>query len=178
MADWKSKVLINLVITEDMVDYVMEKYGNKWLLDDDVGHEILDDELKREFEKQQRLKERIILDSDTSLSSESLERSSFSDIPPSTNAFQTSSDNACDSSSEDTFDSDDTWEQKKTIKKDTSKSKNTAPCKLLKFYDDSTSDDQKTLFKGKPGKSSIFLKEEKVQSQKRFMLQFYQYRPM
>nr|GFA08517.1 hypothetical protein [Tanacetum cinerariifolium] len=40
-----------------MVDYVMEKYGNKWLLDDDISDEILDDLLKRKFEKQQRLKE-------------------------------------------------------------------------------------------------------------------------
>ncbi|GKB09986.1 hypothetical protein Tco_0843909, partial [Tanacetum coccineum] len=40
-----------------MVDYVMEKYDNKWLLDDDVSDEILDDLLKREFKKQQRLKD-------------------------------------------------------------------------------------------------------------------------
>ncbi|GKA73179.1 hypothetical protein Tco_0779395 [Tanacetum coccineum] len=150
MADWKSEVLNKLVITKEMVDYVMEKYGNKCLVDDDVGDEILDDLLKREFEKQQRLKadkgkellkddkasltgidilddpkrridnveviltrqreksqgnrgvwmvflgditnyilvaELIILDSDTSSSIESLNRSSFSKIPPSTHPF-------------------------------------------------------------------------------------------
>ncbi|GKB40908.1 hypothetical protein Tco_0885850 [Tanacetum coccineum] len=173
MADWKSEVLNKLVITKEMVDYVMEKYGNKCLVDDDVGDEILDDLLKREFEKQQRLKgkellkddkasltridilddpkrridnvevvlnkakrkiqrkhvivhfifsditnyilvaELIILDLDTSSSIESLNRSSFSKIPPSTHPFQTSSDNAIDSSSEHTLSLTDVVETKR-----------------------------------------------------------------
>ncbi|GJW20155.1 hypothetical protein Tco_0030777 [Tanacetum coccineum] len=58
MADWKLEVLKNLVITEEIVHYVIEKYGNNWLLDNDVSDEILDDILKREFKKQHRVKDK------------------------------------------------------------------------------------------------------------------------
>ncbi|GJW72015.1 hypothetical protein Tco_0128932 [Tanacetum coccineum] len=53
MADWKSEVLNNLVIIEDMVDYVMEKYDEKGkdILKNDkaslTGPHILDDLEKR-----------------------------------------------------------------------------------------------------------------------------------
>ncbi|GJZ34239.1 hypothetical protein Tco_0579675 [Tanacetum coccineum] len=260
MADWKSKVLQNLVITEETVDYVMEKYGNSWLLDNDVSDEILDDILKREFEKQQRVKyqkgkgdfkatgtdiiddvdkensnvevvikkpknkklkekilwnvkgvfgwifkhnlkvlslrhpfhmkftnyillvEVIILDSDTSTYS--------LDSPPSTHPFKTSSDNEFDSRYEDSCNYDDSWQPTKGVNKITSKSvlkgkhvtssvsdkgrkgstskksscfksKPTKTCKVLKFIDDSSSDDHGNVFRGKPGRSSVYSKGKK-----------------
>ncbi|GJZ68915.1 hypothetical protein Tco_0632465 [Tanacetum coccineum] len=40
----------------EMIDYVLEKYENKWLVEDAISNEILDDLLRREFSKQQREK--------------------------------------------------------------------------------------------------------------------------
>ncbi|GJR98022.1 hypothetical protein Tco_0270196 [Tanacetum coccineum] len=58
MADsWKSMDLSKLIINDDMIDYVLEKYENNCQLDDAIGDEILDDLLKREWEKQQRVKD-------------------------------------------------------------------------------------------------------------------------
>nr|GEX42062.1 hypothetical protein [Tanacetum cinerariifolium] len=39
-----------------MIDYVLEKYENNWQVDDAIADEILDDLLKRERDKQQRVK--------------------------------------------------------------------------------------------------------------------------
>ncbi|GJZ92381.1 hypothetical protein Tco_0664446 [Tanacetum coccineum] len=40
----------------EMIDYVLEKYENKWLVEDVISNEILDDLLRREFSKQQHEK--------------------------------------------------------------------------------------------------------------------------
>ncbi|GJR53030.1 hypothetical protein Tco_1403551 [Tanacetum coccineum] len=40
-----------------MIDYVLEKYRNNWQVDDAIADEILDDLLKREWDKQQRVKD-------------------------------------------------------------------------------------------------------------------------
>ncbi|GKB48215.1 hypothetical protein Tco_0898968 [Tanacetum coccineum] len=53
----KSMYLYKLVINDEMIDYVLEKYGNKWQVDDVISNEILNDLLKREFNKQQRVKD-------------------------------------------------------------------------------------------------------------------------
>ncbi|GJY99512.1 hypothetical protein Tco_0516942 [Tanacetum coccineum] len=105
--------------------------------------------------KKKKLKEKvIILDSDAS--TKSLERSSFSDIPPSTHPFKTSFDNAFDSRYEDTCNSDDTWEPKKTVTKITSKyvlkGKPGTSSVILK----AGKDDHGTVFKGKPRTTSVF----------------------
>nr|GEW52805.1 hypothetical protein [Tanacetum cinerariifolium] len=52
--------LSKLIINDDMIDYVFEKYENNCQLDDAIGDEILGDLLKREREreKQQRVKGR------------------------------------------------------------------------------------------------------------------------
>nr|GEZ60207.1 hypothetical protein [Tanacetum cinerariifolium] len=136
----------------------------------------------------------IILGSDTNIYS--LERNSFSGSSPSSHPFQKFSDNAFDSRYEDTCNSDDSWEPTKAVNKITSKSvlkgkhgtssvsfkgrkgstsrkgscsksTKTKPCKVLKFLDDSSSDDHEivleddsssddhdSVFKGKLGSSS------------------------
>ncbi|GKA80667.1 hypothetical protein Tco_0787359 [Tanacetum coccineum] len=43
--------------SDDMIDYVLEKYRNNWQVDDAIADEILDDLLKRERDKQQRVKD-------------------------------------------------------------------------------------------------------------------------
>ncbi|GKB03644.1 hypothetical protein Tco_0831787 [Tanacetum coccineum] len=191
--------LYKLVINDEMIDYVLEKYGNKWQVDDVISNEILDDLLKREFNKQQRVKDEkgkmtkekrplkddkrkltgikiavdlekriqnveidlnkakekmlmeravIIIDSDTSSNSDDIPpgteilETSSDDIPPITHPFQTSSDDTIKSSSKDTFSSDDTWEQK------------------------NISDDQRTIFKGKPASSSISFQGKQALSSK------------
>ncbi|GJT21275.1 hypothetical protein Tco_0891212 [Tanacetum coccineum] len=43
-------------LNKNLKDYVMDTYGDKWLLENNVNDEILDDLLKREFKIQQRSK--------------------------------------------------------------------------------------------------------------------------
>ncbi|GJZ21075.1 hypothetical protein Tco_0558114 [Tanacetum coccineum] len=76
--------------------------------------------------------------------------------------------------------SDDTWEPRKVVIKNTSKSVSvkgrigstskkvscskstkTKPFKDLKFFDDSSSDDQGNVFRGKPGRTSVYSKGNK-----------------
>nr|GEW17972.1 transposase, MuDR, MULE transposase domain protein [Tanacetum cinerariifolium] len=83
---------------------------------------------------------------------ESLERRSLSNIPPSTHPFETFSDNAFDSRLEDTCNFNETWEPKKLLKI-TSKS--------------DLKDDQRSVFYVKPGTSSIYCKGKKASSSKK-----------
>ncbi|GJU65616.1 hypothetical protein Tco_1247451 [Tanacetum coccineum] len=72
------------------------------------------------------------------------------------NPFQVSSDDTLRSSSEDTFSSDSTWEQKK----------------LLKWYDDLSSEEQRTVYKGRPGSSSrnaVITKSKKPKSRSKHL---------
>ncbi|GKE28726.1 hypothetical protein Tco_1444110 [Tanacetum coccineum] len=39
-----------------MIDYVLHKYGSNWQVHDAIADDILDDLLKREWEKQKRMK--------------------------------------------------------------------------------------------------------------------------
>ncbi|GJZ35947.1 hypothetical protein Tco_0581764 [Tanacetum coccineum] len=125
---------------------------------DDVDKENVNVEvvLKKPKNKKLKRKEVIILDSDTGIYS--LERSSFSNSPPSSHPFKKFSDNAFDSSSV-------SFKGRKgsTSKRGScSKFTKTKPCKVLKFFDDSSSDDHGTVvrddhgsvFRGKPGSSS------------------------
>ncbi|GKC93528.1 hypothetical protein Tco_1158970 [Tanacetum coccineum] len=49
--------LDKLVITDEMINYVMAKYGNKWQVGDAIVDVILDDLLQKEFNKQERVKD-------------------------------------------------------------------------------------------------------------------------
>ncbi|GKA77714.1 hypothetical protein Tco_0784251 [Tanacetum coccineum] len=116
-----------LVINDEMIGYVLVKYGNKWHVNDAIADVILDDLLQKEFNKQERVKEVIIIDSDTSSDdthpSTHLFQTRFDDTHPSTHPFQTSSNDTHPSietlktSSDNTCSSDNTWEQKNQFKK-------------------------------------------------------------
>ena len=44
--------LNKFVVKDDMIDYVLHKYGNNWQVHDAIVDDILDDLSKREWEKQ------------------------------------------------------------------------------------------------------------------------------
>ncbi|GKC04186.1 hypothetical protein Tco_0995796 [Tanacetum coccineum] len=48
--------LNKFVVKDDMIDYVLHKYGSNWQVHDAIADDILDDLLKREWEKQKRVK--------------------------------------------------------------------------------------------------------------------------
>nr|GEZ68492.1 hypothetical protein [Tanacetum cinerariifolium] len=57
MADsWKAIDLNRFIVKDDMIDYVLHKYGSNWQVHDAIDDDILDDLLKREWEKQKRVK--------------------------------------------------------------------------------------------------------------------------
>ncbi|GJV73327.1 hypothetical protein Tco_1493322 [Tanacetum coccineum] len=57
MADsWKAMDLNKFIVKDDMIDYVLHKYGSNWQVHDAIADDILDDLLKREWEKQKRVK--------------------------------------------------------------------------------------------------------------------------
>nr|GEW38689.1 hypothetical protein [Tanacetum cinerariifolium] len=57
MADsWKTMDLNKFVVKDDMIDYVLHKYRSNWQVHDAIADDILDDLLKREWEKQKRMK--------------------------------------------------------------------------------------------------------------------------
>ncbi|GJW92656.1 hypothetical protein Tco_0170209 [Tanacetum coccineum] len=57
MADsWKAMDLNRFVVKDDMIDYVLHKYRSNWQVHDAIADDILDDLLKREWEKQKRVK--------------------------------------------------------------------------------------------------------------------------
>ncbi|GJZ72160.1 hypothetical protein Tco_0636011 [Tanacetum coccineum] len=125
MADsWKAIDLNRFIVKDDMIDYVH----------DAIADDILDDLLKRKWEKQKRVKCKcikvIITESDTSYdyfpaqttSDEGFDHNPFqatSDESSDNNPFQVtsneSSDDTLKSSSEDTCISDYNWEQKKLL---------------------------------------------------------------
>ncbi|GJV55957.1 hypothetical protein Tco_1456962 [Tanacetum coccineum] len=84
---WKAMDLNRFVVNDDMIDYVLHMYGSNWQVHDAIADDILDDLLKREWEKQKRMK----YDKKKVTSDES-------------------SDDTLKSSSEDTCSSDCTWE--------------------------------------------------------------------
>ncbi|GKD29656.1 hypothetical protein Tco_1240434 [Tanacetum coccineum] len=45
------------VVTEEMVDYVLAKYGNKWEVDEPIADVILDDLLQRTFNETKLVKD-------------------------------------------------------------------------------------------------------------------------
>ncbi|GJS41406.1 hypothetical protein Tco_0566449 [Tanacetum coccineum] len=53
---WKAMDLNNFVVKDDMIDYVLHMYGSNWQVHDAIADDILDDLLKREWEKQKRVK--------------------------------------------------------------------------------------------------------------------------
>ncbi|GJR26869.1 hypothetical protein Tco_1103101 [Tanacetum coccineum] len=57
MADsWKAMDLNKFVVKNDMIDYVLHMYGSNWQVHDAIADDTLDDLLKREWEKQKRVK--------------------------------------------------------------------------------------------------------------------------
>nr|GEV86063.1 hypothetical protein [Tanacetum cinerariifolium] len=57
MADsWKAMDLNKFVVKDDMIDYVLHMYVSNWQVHDAIADDILDDLLKREWEKQKRVK--------------------------------------------------------------------------------------------------------------------------
>ncbi|GJS49490.1 hypothetical protein Tco_0599611 [Tanacetum coccineum] len=153
---WKAMYLNRFVVKDDIIDYVLQKYGSNWQVHDAIADDKLNVLLKREWEKQKRVKydkrKVIIIESDISYdyfpaqttSDEGSDHNPFqatfdesSDHKPFQVTSNESSDDTLKSSSEDTCSSDCTWEQKK----------------VLKWYDDLSSDDQMTIYKGRQGSS-------------------------
>ncbi|GJZ94101.1 hypothetical protein Tco_0666304 [Tanacetum coccineum] len=164
-----------------MVDYVHENYGTSWLFNNEVSDEILEDLLKRVYENQQRVKDdkatgtEIIDDVDKENVNVEVVLNK-----PKNNKLKGKELIILDS---DTCNSDDSWEPTKSVNKinsksvlkgkhgtsyvsfkgrkgspskkgSCSKSIKTKPWKVLKFYDDSSSDDHGSVFRGKPGSTS------------------------
>ncbi|GKE04372.1 hypothetical protein Tco_1396390 [Tanacetum coccineum] len=113
--------LNKFVVKDDMIKYVLHKYGSNWQVHDAIVDDILDDLLKREWEKQKRVKydkiKVIFIESDTNY--DYFPAQTTSDEGSDHNPFQATSDESSDdtlkSSSEDTCSSDCTWEQKKLL---------------------------------------------------------------
>ncbi|GJR17037.1 hypothetical protein Tco_0965564 [Tanacetum coccineum] len=175
---WKAMDLNGFVVKDDMIDYVLHKYGSNWQIHDAIANDILNDLLKKV----------IIIESDTSYdyftsqttSDEGSDHSPFqatSDESSDHNPFQVtydeSSDDTLKSSSEDTCSSDCTWEQKKASKRkpgsrstqakkafygkqgsSSAEAKQaTIPSEIVQWYDDLSSGDQRTIYKGRQGSS-------------------------
>ncbi|GJS76140.1 hypothetical protein Tco_0726021 [Tanacetum coccineum] len=149
---WKAMDLNRFVVKDDVIDYFLHKYGSNWHVYDDIADDILDDLLKREWEKQKHVKydkrKVIIIESDISYdyfpaqttSDEGSDHNPFqatSDESSDHNPFQVTSDESSDdtlkSSSEDTCSSD---SKKATIPSD-----------------DLSLDDQRSIYKGRQGSS-------------------------
>nr|GEW88428.1 hypothetical protein [Tanacetum cinerariifolium] len=57
MADsWKAMDLNKFVVKDHMIDYVLHKYRSNWQVHDVIADDMLDDLLKRKWEKQKRVK--------------------------------------------------------------------------------------------------------------------------
>ncbi|GKB90370.1 hypothetical protein Tco_0962642 [Tanacetum coccineum] len=106
---WKAMDLNRFVVKDDMIDYVLHKYGSNWQVHDVIADDILDDLLKKEWEKHKRVKW-----SDHNPFQATSDESS--DHKPFQVTSDESSDDTLKSSSEDTCSSDCTWEQKKASK--------------------------------------------------------------
>ncbi|GKB69820.1 hypothetical protein Tco_0931232 [Tanacetum coccineum] len=137
MADsWKSMDLNKFVVKDDMIDYVLHKYGSNWQVHDAIADDILDDLFKREWQKKATSDESSDPHPFKATSDESSDHNPFqvtSDESSDHNPFQATSDESSDhnpfqvtsdessedtlkSSSKDTCSSDCTWEQKKLLK--------------------------------------------------------------
>nr|GEW21325.1 hypothetical protein [Tanacetum cinerariifolium] len=53
----KGKDSTKLVVTDEIIEYVWAKYGNKWQVDDTMADVILDDLLQKEFNEHERMKD-------------------------------------------------------------------------------------------------------------------------
>ncbi|GJU04935.1 hypothetical protein Tco_1121365 [Tanacetum coccineum] len=136
--------LNKFVVKDDMIDYVLHKYGSNWYIHDAIADDIRDDLLKREWEKQQGVK---YTSYDyfpfQATSDKSSDHNPFQ-VSSDHNHFQASSDDTLKSSSEDTFSSDSTWEQSKASKrKPWSRSTKRKKKDLMR-----------TVYKGRAGSSS------------------------
>ncbi|GJS15717.1 hypothetical protein Tco_0410189 [Tanacetum coccineum] len=174
MADsWKAMDLNRFVVKDDMIDYVLHKYGSNWQVHDAIADDILDDLLKRGWEKQKRVKyekrkimhinkrkEKMVMGRDTSYdyfpaqttSNEGSDHNPFqatSDESSDHNPFQVTSDESSDDtlklSFEDTCSSD--WSSSTEAKKATISSE------IIQWYNDLCLDDQRTIYKGRRGSS-------------------------
>nr|GEV83695.1 transposase (putative), gypsy type [Tanacetum cinerariifolium] len=97
MADsWKAMDLNKFVVKDNMIDYVLHKYGSNWQVHDAIADGILDDSLKRDY-----------------------------DHNPFQVTSDENSDDTLKLSFEDTCSSDCTWEQKKASKEPGSRSTQT-----------------------------------------------------
>ncbi|GKF16602.1 hypothetical protein Tco_0061520, partial [Tanacetum coccineum] len=53
----KGKDSTKLVVTDEIIEYVWAKYGNKWQVDDAMADVILDDLLQKKFNEHERVKD-------------------------------------------------------------------------------------------------------------------------
>ncbi|GKD15822.1 hypothetical protein Tco_1204980, partial [Tanacetum coccineum] len=122
---WKSTDLSKLVINDHIIDYVLGKYGNNWQVDDAIVDEILDDLLKIEWEKKQRVKDdkgKGPLKDEKRKVKEKMdlnkgkEKMVMEKVMVLLSILLVSTDDTLNSRSEDTCSSDATWEQKKGSK--------------------------------------------------------------
>ncbi|GJW61928.1 hypothetical protein Tco_0111263, partial [Tanacetum coccineum] len=174
MADWKSQVLQNFEVTKDKVDYVNVKYGTSWIFNNEVSDEILDDLLKRVYDNQQRVKDDKATETEI-IDDVNKENVNVEVVlnKPKNNKLKGKELIILDS---DTCNSDDSWEPTKSVNKinlksvlkgkhgtssvsfkgrkgspskkgSCSKSTKTKPSKVLKFFDDSSSDDHGSVFR-------------------------------
>ncbi|GJW52572.1 hypothetical protein Tco_0096657 [Tanacetum coccineum] len=129
MADsWKAMDLNKFVVKDDMIDYVLHMYGSNWQVHDVIADDVLDDLLKREWEKQKHVKYTSYdYFPGQTTSDESSDHNPFQatfDESYDHNPFQVTSHDTSDdtlkSSSKDTYSSDCTWEQKKASKEPSS----------------------------------------------------------
>ncbi|GKB51771.1 hypothetical protein Tco_0902524 [Tanacetum coccineum] len=177
---------------QDHIKKRIEKAGHHLNKEKQIMH------INKGKEKMVMKREVIIIESDTSYdyflaqatSDEGSDHNPFqatSDHNPFQVTSNESSDDTLKSSSEDTFSSDCTWEQKKLLKVNQGldlpkrkklfmvnkgqalkkKKKTTNPSEIVQWYDDLSSDEQRTIYKGRRGSSfrnATITKPEKLKS--------------
>ncbi|GKA52083.1 hypothetical protein Tco_0745279 [Tanacetum coccineum] len=145
--------LNKFVVKDDMIDYVLHKYGSNWKVHDAIADYILDDLLKKEWEKQKHVKydkrkvtqmkiqdllEKRIANAGQHLNKEKqimhINKGKEKMVMERVTSDE-SSDDTLKSSSKDTCSSDCTWEQKKASKE------------IVQWYDDLSSDEVRTVYK-------------------------------
>ncbi|GJZ82614.1 hypothetical protein Tco_0647787, partial [Tanacetum coccineum] len=145
--------LNKFVVKDDMIDYVLHKYGSNWQVHDTIADDIVDDLLKREWEKQKRVKV-IIIESDTS----------YDYIPAQTTSDEGSDHNPFQATSDESSDHNPFQVTSNESSDDTLKSS---------FKDTCSSDyDQKTIHKGRRGSSfrnAAITKPEKTKSRSKHL---------
>ncbi|GJW48990.1 hypothetical protein Tco_0080636 [Tanacetum coccineum] len=206
MADfWKAMDLNKFVVKDDMIDYVLHMYESNWQVHDAIADDILDDLLKREWEKQKRVKydkrkitqmkiqdllekrfekagqhlnkekqimhinkgkkkmvmERdvVIIESDTSY--DYFPGQTTSDESSDHNPFQATFDESYDHNPFQVTSGDTSDDTLKSSSEDTCKQgsrsakakKTTIPSEIAQWYDDFSSDEVRTVYKGRRGSS-------------------------